>query len=167
VRFLPLEECRENGFVDTLSIALDATDAAGATNIPYGIAKGIEALSTGNCNTPPTDLSCGRPGAAHIIVLMTDGEANLYDGCDSACDDDPSLWYDDEPAKDCVIYYAREARLNAIVIYTITLGVGADQDLMEAVAEITHGMHRHAEYPEDMKDIFDEIYERIFVRLVH
>jgi hypothetical protein len=37
---------------------------------------------------------------------------------------------------------------------------------METVANITGGVHRNADRPEKLNQIFDELYERIFLRLV-
>jgi len=109
----------------------------------------------------------GRPGAAHIMILMTDGEANNLSNTEAVCDDDPNLWpQDSERAKDCMVYYARQARNNGIVIYSITLGKSADHEVMMYIAELTGGVHRHADRPEDLDTIFDELYNRIFLRLV-
>lgn len=63
------------------------------------------------------------------------------------------------------MWYAHRARNQNIVIYTITLGYTADQELMKEIANVTKGYHRHAETPEVLEDIFDELYERIFIRL--
>ena len=107
------------------------------------------------------------------MILLTDGESNQTDSLPSACyaqdywphnDGDPA----DETnrSKDCVVYYARQARNNGIVIYAITLGASADIELMEYIAELTGGVHRHAPRPEQLDPIFDELYNRIFLRLV-
>jgi hypothetical protein len=58
------------------------------------------------------------------------------------------------------------ARNNGIVIYTITLGESADIELLQYVAELTGGVHRHAPRVEQLGPIFDELYQRIFLRLV-
>ncbi|MBU0705134.1 MAG: VWA domain-containing protein, partial [Chloroflexi bacterium] len=154
--------CTEQVIIDTVVSELDATSAGGNTNIAGGIQDGIEVLST------DTDEGhYGRPGAAHIMVLMTDGEANQQPN--NYCDDDPDLWPNDsEGAKDCVIYYAQEARDNGIVIYTISLGWGADIDLMTEVAEITGGdwfVARPATR-DKLDEIFEELFEKIFLRLI-
>ena len=143
---------------------LEDTHAGGGTNIADGIDEGIKVLS----NTPG---QYGRPGAAHIMVVMTDGESNTVSGTSSACDDE-DLWPDNSGgsnvrrAKDCVVYYAMQARNNGIVIYSITLGDGADIELMQYIAELTGGVHRHAPRPEQLDAIFEELYKRIFLRLV-
>jgi hypothetical protein len=139
---------------------LDNTHAGGGTNIAHGIMEGIDVLSNKAGHN-------GRPAAAHIMIVMTDGEANQTQGLDGACDNDPNLWpNDDERAKDCTVYYAMEARNNGIVIYSITLGEGADIELMEHIAELTGGIHRHAPTTEQLGPIFNELYSRIFLRIV-
>jgi hypothetical protein len=153
--------CRQPPVIDAEVIAeLNTTYSSGSTNIAGGIKNGIAVLSTGTTHY-------GRPGAAHIMVLMTDGEANQTGGCDPECDDD-DYWPgpDGGAAKDCVIYYALQARNNGIVIYTISLGYSADLELMQAVADTTGGEHRWAPSPDKLDDIFDELFERIFLRLI-
>jgi hypothetical protein len=180
-RRLGSNNCTPQVITDTVLYELDITRAGGSTNIAEGIQQGIDVLSTGACNA--SDPHCGRPGAAHIMVLMTDGQANTYPDCYSqygscgqscvheCCTED--LWVPDDPdeeeypcANDCVMYYAQEARDNAIVIYTISLGWSADREMMEAVADLTGGFHRSAPTPDQLDAIFDELYERIFLRLI-
>lgn len=159
VRRLGPDDCTPQVITDTVLYELDRTTASGNTNIADGIRRGISVLSTAGGHY-------GRPGAAHVMILMTDGEANTYSNCDSHCDDDPDLWPDDVAAKDCVVWYARQARNNAIVVYTISLGWSADRELMEYVAELTGGYHRWAPTSDKLDEIFDELYERIFLRLI-
>jgi Flp pilus assembly protein TadG len=160
VRRLGPDDCTSQVLTDTVLYDLDRTRAGGNTNIAYGMDLGIDVLSTAGSHY-------GRPGAAHVMVLMTDGEANTYTNCDSSCNDE-DLWPDGEAAKDCVVWYSRQARNNAIVVYTISLGWSADAELMEYVAELTGGYSRSAKpaTPEKLDEIFDELYERIFLRLV-
>jgi len=157
IRRLGADNCTSEVITNTVLYALDRTRAGGNTNIADGIRLGIQVLNT----VPP---HYGRPGAAHIMVLMTDGEANEQPN--SVCDDE-DLWPDGGGAKDCVLYYARQARDNAIIIYTIGLGESADRELMAAVAELTGGFYRGADNREELDKIFDELFERIFLRLIH
>jgi hypothetical protein len=151
--------CNSAVITDTVIAALDKTRAGGGTNIADGIAKGIEVLSS-------SEIHYGRPGAAHIMVLLTDGQANLYP--DNTC----WRWSvgggatNEEKAAACVVYYAQQAANSDILIYTITLGWGADQDLMKQVAEITKGKHFHAPDASALNSIFEELYKLVFVRLV-
>ena len=149
---------------NTVIAHLDSTTANDGTNIGHGIMLGIQVLSSKSPNY-------GRPGAAHIMIVMTDGETNTLSGVDPICYAE-ERWpirtgdLNRDRAKDCAIYYAMQARNNGIVIYSITLGATADIELMAKVAEITGGIHRHAPRPEQLDTIFDELYERIFLRLV-
>jgi len=163
LRELGRDQCTPQVITETVMARLDSTEAGGGTNIAEGMLEGIDVLSTiGGHN--------GRPGAAHVMILMTDGQANAYPNSQCYQED---LW-PDQPGestsqrrgRDCVMYYAREARDNSIVIYTITLGGNADFELMQAVADMTGGVHRNADRPEKLPAIFDELYERIFLRLV-
>ncbi|RLC82051.1 MAG: hypothetical protein DRI81_00895 [Chloroflexi bacterium] len=150
--------CFSGVITNTVLYELDRTRAGGSTNIAGGMLGGIDVLSTQGGHY-------GRPGAAHVMVLMTDGEANVTPN--SYCDDDPNLWPNDSVnAKDCVMYYAHDARDNAIVVYTISLGWGADRELMEAVADTTGGFHRWAPTSDKLDAIFEELFKRIFLRLI-
>jgi hypothetical protein len=133
------------------------------------------------------DPHYGRPSAAHIMVLMTDGQANQYPGCTSwnhpcqqvcncsgagcCCAEDlysPPEGTEESspPANDCVMYYAQKAQDNAIVVYTISLGFSADSELLDAVADLTGGFYRGATSPDELDAIFNQLYERIFLRLI-
>lgn len=164
VRRLGSDSCTADVVEDNIIDRLDSTHATGGTNIAEGIMDGIDVLS----NKPG---HYGRPAAAHILIVMTDGEANQTGGLDGACDDQ-DYWPQNtgnsgrDRAKDCVVYYARQARNNGIVMYTITLGATADIELMQYIAELSGGVHRHAPRPEQLDPIFEELYERIFLRLV-
>jgi hypothetical protein len=154
---------------NTVLYQLNATTAGGGTNMAGGIEDGIQVLNTsGPCSTS-NPVNCGRPGAAHIMVLMTDGEANVHDGNTCHAQD---LWPNNtgnssiDQAKDCVIYYALQARDNGIVVYTISLGYSADLELMQEVADLTGGVHRWAPSPDKLNAIFEELFERIFLRLI-
>lgn len=160
---------KSSNIIESTVIAnLDSTNASGGTNIAHGIMLGIDVLSN---RVIGGQQNYGRPGAAHIMIVMTDGETNTLSGVDSICYAQ-QLWpirtgdLNRDRAKDCAIFYARQARDNGIVIYSITLGATADTELMAAVAETTGGVHRHAPRPEQLDTIFDELYERIFLRLV-
>ncbi len=179
VRRLGTDNCNESVIAARVTNQVRASNAGGSTNIAHGIGLGIDVLSNQSGHY-------GRPGAAHIMVFMTDGEANqcaplpngTLDRSCSAPSSNPNPCYAQDfwpnntgnsttdRSKDCVVYYARLARNNGIVIYSITLGEGADIELMQYIAELTGGIHRHAPRPEQLDPIFDELYNRIFLRLV-
>jgi hypothetical protein len=163
------DSCNSDVITNTVIAELDDITAGGSTNIGDGIRDGIRVLSTQGSHY-------GRPGAAHIMVLMTDGQANTsYSDClDHVDEDDPDTWLwpnHDEASnywkgKECAMYEANRALDNGIVIYTITLGNNADIALMEQIADTTGGVHRNAPRPEQLEPIFEELYKRIFLRLV-
>ena len=165
LRRLGADNCTSQVITDTVLYNLDRTRAGGSTNIAEGIEQGIAVLST-------VSPHYGRPGAAHVMVLMTDGQPNRYPNYPNyhECWQE-DLWpdvgdWEIDRASDCVIHYAQEARDNAIVIYTISLGESADRELMAEVAEITGGFQRGADSREELDKIFDELYQRIFLRLI-
>jgi hypothetical protein len=124
----------------------------------------------GDCN--PTE--CGRPGAAKIMIVMTDGLARAsQSGCDgwalngtiNRVEDNPltSSYADDA---ECAAQAAVDAAAENIVIYSITVGDGADQEVMKVVAEVTGGTHYHAVTSDQLDLIFDDLFKRIFLRLI-
>lgn len=164
VRRRGVNNCNPAVINTNVTSKLRASNASGSTNIPHGVRLGIDVLSS-----KPGHY--GRPGAAHIMVFMTDGETNILDGIEPICYGQ-DYWPTNgmgttiDQSKDCTVYYARQARNNGIVIYSITLGDSADIELMQYIAELTGGVHRHAPRPEQLGPIFDELYNRIFLRLV-
>jgi hypothetical protein len=156
--------CFSGVITNTVLYQLDRTRAGGATNIAHGIQLGTDVLST-------TASHYGRPSAAPIMVVLTDGQANRYPDS-SECWEGRDEWPDTgdagiDRAAECVIYYAEQAQHEGIIIFTISLGGSADGDLMTYVADLTGGWHRYAPTPDDLNEIFDELYERIFLRLIH
>ncbi len=104
----------------------------------------------------------GRLGAQKMIVLMTDGKANWVDGD-----------YDTSAAKQYVLDEAQLCADRRYPIVTISLGAGADTQLMEQVAEITAaanfvvpGGQAVAEYSEDLKEVFHDIADDRPLKLV-
>lgn len=89
-----------------------------------------------------------RRGALKMIVLMTDGKANL-------------------PYGNANGYLLDEAQFCAdegYPVITVSLGAGADTALMQQVADVTAGMHFNipggqtvAEYEEQLRDVFRKI----------
>jgi hypothetical protein len=64
------------------------------------------------------------------------------------------------------MYYAYEARDRNVIVYTITLGGSADSELMQAVADLTGGVYKHADNVTLLPAIFEELYDLMFLRLV-
>jgi hypothetical protein len=160
LRRLGGEACTEDVIEATVIDGLNSTRAGGNTDIGGGMLNGLDVLSTRSGHY-------GRPGATHVMIVMTDGVANVTPNRECYRDPDRQ-WLEGEgsTAQDCVIYYAHEARNNNVIVYTITLGVSADFELMQAVADLTGGVHRNADRPEKLTAIFEELYELMYLRLV-
>lgn len=91
-----------------------------------------------------------RPGAFKMIVLMTDGIANL-----------PT---DSATARQFALTEAQRCADDGYPIVTISLGSGADTSLMGQIASITGGVHFNvpggqsvAAYEQDLKDVFRDV----------
>lgn len=169
-----VEEHGDPCYFDDVMDAIEAMEADGGTNIPDGIRRGIEVFAHEN----------SRGAAAHIMILMTDGQTNQCDGLAGYTENEwgtaltaPACaagdpWPDNsggnEPkwSRDCVVYYANQAREAGYVIYAISLGTQADMDLLEYVAEETGGQHYNTVDPEDLSAIFNSIADHIFLRLI-
>ncbi len=165
---------------------IETTFAKGFTNIADAMWDGMRVLTTGRepdfdpdgkgfPPKKPGTAHYGRPSAAHIMILMTDGQANRYPklpkrygNCysDDLWPDQPDESEDQARARECVVWFAHQARDRGVVIYTIGLGAQADNELLEYVADITGGLYRYAPKAEDLNAIFEELYENIFLRLI-
>ena len=143
--------CFAGVFTNTVLYELDRTRTGNYTNIAHGMKQGIQTLGVEDDSPPPY----GRPGSAHVMVLLTDGVANRTPPGDSC-----------GGAEECVRYYAGVARNENIVIYTISLGRSSDRALMTEVANLTQGRSYYAPTTDRLNEIFDELYERIFLRLI-
>lgn len=114
------------------------------TNIAQGIDEGVEVLF----NSPN-----GRRNAAKIMLLLTDGVANQTRN---------PVSYNTYQAREDTKTAARDARDRGVRIYTVSVGVSADKDLMAEVASIGGGSWFHAEgdiesYKDQLKAIFREL----------
>jgi hypothetical protein len=97
-----------------------------------------------------------------MIVLMTDGRANWHSGR-----------YDTSAAWDHVISESHAAKAKNIPVVAISLGAGADVDLMDAVAEISESRHFNVpggqsvlDYREDLFEVFRTIADSRPLKLV-
>ncbi len=134
------------------------------TNTADGIKQGMDVLSADNN---------GRPYALKFMILMTDGVPNRWPGGQCHQDD---LWpHPHSPAdaqidkaKDCVIYYAQEAKARNIAIFTVGLGLTAKQEeaLLMEVADLTGGEYFYAQTAGELEQKLQQIADRIFLRLV-
>jgi hypothetical protein len=131
------------------------------TNIADGISLGQEVLMS------PT---YGRPSALKFMILLTDGVPNRWPG--NTCYRDENLWpyptgdRDVDRAKDCVIYFAKKAADENIMIFTVGLGISADGELLARVAELSGGEYFYAQNAEELNQKLQQIADRIHLRLV-
>jgi Mg-chelatase subunit ChlD len=98
------------------------------------------------------DSSEARSNAVKIILLFTDGVANVTRHGRS----------DVRQAQQDALEAARDARARGVRIYTVSVGAGADQDLMEELAETGDGEQYHAggdkdEYTAQLQKIFQQL----------
>ncbi|MCO6435835.1 MAG: VWA domain-containing protein [Phycisphaerae bacterium] len=123
--------------------AMQPGEYVGWTNTGAGLERAIEELTSNRA----------RPTARKLIVLLTDGLANVS-ATGRTGDTAGGAAYAREQAR-------RAAELG-IQIFTISVGSGADQVLMKEIAEIGHGQHFHAEgtiedYSQGLAAIFTRI----------
>lgn len=116
------------------------------TNIGDGIKVGREEL-----------VENARVGASRLIILMTDGVANRPSG-------NPSQY---------AVTQAQACADAKIPIVAISLGAGADNAIMQQIADITGGVHFNvpggqpvSAYEEDLKDVFRQVAEDRPLKLV-
>ena len=100
-----------------------------------------------------------RSGAFKMMVLMTDGLANLPGSVANAT----------QAVRD----EAAQAKAAGIPIITISLGAGADASIMQEVADLTGGIHFNvppgaavSQYEADLKEVFRKIAEHRPLQLV-
>ncbi len=119
-----------------------------STNIANGIQVGRQELLS----------SRGRPSAKKIMVVMTDGMANLPSNA--------------REGKLQAINAGHSAVNQGIQIYTISLGTEADTQLMADLAELGKGIHYHvptldiSQYSEDLKKVFRTLGGKRPIRLI-
>ena len=133
--------------IDTISRQRQAGHYHRMTNIGDGIKNARQHL-----------VAEGRMGAYKVIILMTDGKANLPYGTNP---------------KSYALHQAELCADVGIPILTISLGADADKNLMDQIAERTNGVHFSipggqtvAEYAEDLKAVFAQIANQRPLKLV-
>ena len=98
-----------------------------------------------------------RTGAFKMIVLMTDGQANMPSS-------DPTGYVYDQ---------VEECQSRGYPVVTVSLGAGADTSIMQNVADSTGGLHFNvpggrpsSEYEAELKEVFRKIAEKRPLQLV-
>jgi Mg-chelatase subunit ChlD len=125
------------------------------TNIAQGINKGLDVLM----NSP---VSSERAHAAKVMILLTDGNANQTLATPASDTGGHSPYYNPTQAKADAVARATAIAAQGVQIFTISVGITADQALMEQIAAIGHGEHFHAEgsvesYRQQLETIFEKL----------
>ena len=142
--------------IDTIQVHKQPGHYDRATGMGYGLEDAIELID-----------EQGRYGAQKYILLMTDGQPNQYpsgfdenslppdwdwdeltdfdgDGvADFTIDSSYGSWDSNWRAALYAFMIAEQAKEAGIVVHTISVGSGADTDLMSAIAGMTGGSHLH------------------------
>ena len=117
-------------------IAVDSLTAGGDTNIGDAIVEGIAELSS---------EERANPQAVKIMILLTDGVANMPDG---AGDPDPEV-------------YAKEKAFDAAAlgykIFTIGLGADVNGTMLQDIADTTQADYYPAPTSAQLESIYDSI----------
>lgn len=135
--------------VETTSRHMQAGHYHNSTNIAAGIAEGRKEL-----------VSSSRRGRVRVMVLLSDGQPNLPGN--------------ESKGRAHAISEARKTASERIPIITISLGAGADTELMQQIADITRGAHfvipggqSVAEYEDQLMSLFTQLVGQHPLRLVY
>ncbi len=165
--------------VDTLQSHKQAGHYYSMTGMGYGIEDARELL-VGDISDPSVN-GHARPGARPQMVIMTDGQTNQYPSGWSGlpADWDWADWTDFDgdgsadysttnTAKMYAFWQASEAITAGVTLHTMSVGQGADNDLMEAIAFAGGGVHLSipggtsiADMEEDVMNAFADIASRV------
>jgi len=112
----------------------------GWTNMGAGLQRAIEELTSVRA----------RPASVKMIILLTDGNANVDEAGHPGNNAAGAAWALDR---------ANAAVALGIRIFAVSVGTGSNQSLMEQIADIGQGEHFHAEgsvdeYSAELADIF-------------
>lgn len=122
--------------IESILEALAEVEPDGKTAIGLGMRNGLDSL----INAPNANQF-----ALKSMIVMTDGRQNVG-------------------VSPMVV--AEECRVANVVVHTITFSDGADQDLMQAVADHTGGTHLHATSDADLLQVFRQIARQLAVILI-
>jgi len=141
--------------VDTISKHRQAGHYHNYTNIGGGLRKAYDQLKDNG--------GAARPNAFRMVVLMTDGLANYYNG-----------GVNEAAARQDLLNAAQSCANEGIPVITICLGAGADTAVMEQVAQMTGGRtfvvpggQTGAQYAAELTEVFKAIADSRPLRLVH
>jgi len=108
----------------------------GFTAIGLGLEAGLDSI---------INDAAARPFALKSVIVMTDGNQNTG------------------ISPDIVV---QDAEAAGVVVHTITFSEGANQGLMQNVAEIGRGIHLHANNDEELLEAFQTIARQLQVLLI-
>lgn len=121
------------------------------TNMGGGLAKAIWQLDEE-----------GRGSAAKVIVLMSDGWANVDENGSYYGNVESYSWEEPCPPRDYALEQAERAADKGYNIYTVSVGYNVDRQLMEAIANIGHGQEFYAAgSPEEYTDQLEMIFRTL------
>ncbi len=136
-----------------VSQAIDLPTANGCTNIAGGLQSGRRELTSARANNR----------GLKVAILLSDGKTNTLIG-------GPPCQYltapPGNPAEQQAFSEAQRMANVGIVLYTISLGLDTNQNLMKSMALVTGGEHFFAPTVKQLDGIFDQISARIPVVLV-
>jgi len=134
---------------------------AGATNIAHGLAVGRQVL----------DGPGKRANAVRVLVLLTDGVANIYCGSatynpsaydSTSCSTGSGVSQAEEHARQ----EAQRARNGDIIIFTIGLGNDLNTTFLQDIATIGGGKFYHAPTTAELDEAFQAVAEQTHIALV-
>ena len=113
----------------------------GYTNIGGGMQDGITELTSARAQG-----FCRK-----VMILLSDGVANI----------DQYGSYSTSGGRQYALDRAEVARANGILVFTISVGAGADRSLMQQIAHTTGAAEYFATTGSELPDIFNQIFERV------
>jgi hypothetical protein len=159
--------------VTSIESTAAVSETGDGTNMADAMWDGLWVLTTGPEPNPsgsglppksPGTVHYGRPGVAHVLILLTDGQPNRYPqlpvgygNCysDDLYPDQPDETLDQRRARECVVWFARHARDQGVVIYAIGQGGQADSALLVHVARLTGGSYLYAPTPLQLQEAIE------------
>lgn len=164
--------------IDTIQKHKQAGHYDGWTGMGYGI-KDAKEMLIGD-PSDPSNNGYARYGARPTMIIMTDGQTNqgpgnwnLPSGWDWADwtdfdgDGDADYWTSDKK-KQYAFWEATEAIRSGVTVHTMSVGIDADRDLMEAIAFAGNGVWMNvpggttvAQMEEELIDAFRQIAAKV------
>ncbi len=152
-----------NGFTTVRSSMDSILYPTGSTNIAHGIGMGRQIL----------DGSGKRANAVRVLVILTDGIPNVTcsngynsSSCSTVSHSSPSSCPASSPAITDAINQAAVAKASDITVYTIGLGDGVLDCILEDIAQAGGGAYYKAPSTADLDEAFEAIAAQTHIALV-